>query len=152
MSERGAADVRMVASILSGGTTFQATPSPDGSMGRSYGGPLESNLKRSEMQAVRRARAVSLEGWTEFLKDHADTDGSGFVSTKEGAALRRRVETALIAVQLRPGSIEQLSDAVPEASQVEGDLAAYGAMRAEAVRQGLQGMPRLPENLDITPH
>lgn len=151
MSERAAGDVRTVANILSGGTIFQARPSPDGSIGRFYGGPLESGLGWSERQAILRERAVSREAWAEFLKDHADTDGSGFVNTNEGAALRRRVETALIAAQIRPDNVEQLYGAVPEASKVEADLAAYSAMRAEALTQGLEGMPPVPKGLDITP-
>jgi hypothetical protein len=145
MSESAAGSVRMVASILSGQTTFKTVPSPDGTLGRSYGGPDDSQLGE-EGDALRAVRATKLEVWKEFLKDRADTDGSGFVSTKEGWELRQRVETGLVAAQLRPGSIQELYDAVPEASE-EG-LAAYAAMRAEAVKQGLEGMPALPESLD----
>ena len=65
--------------------------------------------------------------------------------------MRREVETGLVAAQLRPGSVEELYDVVTEASKVEADLAAYAAMRAEAVRQGLEGMPALPESLDTAP-
>lgn len=143
MSESAVGSVGTVATILSGDTTFRATRGEDGSPGRSYGPPTHAT------QAVLASRAASREAWTEFLKDQADTDGSGFVSTKEGQALRRRVETGLVAAQLRSGSIQELSEAAPEAS--EEDLAAYAAMRAEAVKQGLQGMPALPESLDTTP-
>ncbi len=151
MSESAAGSVRMVASILSGSTTFRATPTPDGSMGRSYGSPGDSNLRGEEKVEVRTTRVAKAGAWTEFFKDQADTDGSGFVSTEEGMALRRQVETALVAVQLGPASVEKLYDAVPEASKVEADLAAYAAMRAEAARQGLEGMPALPEGLNTAP-
>ena len=146
MSERAAGDVRMMAGILVGDTTFSVRPSPDGSMGRSYGSPAELNVGWKESQAVLRARTVQREAWAEFLKDQADTDGSGFVSTKEGGALRRRVEAGLVAAQLRPSSSKDLYAAVPDVSAE--DFAAYSAMRAEAVRQGLEGMPPLPESLD----
>ena len=56
-----------------------------------------------------------------------------------------------MAAQLRPGSVEELYDVVSEASKVEADLAAYADMRAEAVRQGLEGMPALPESLNAAP-
>jgi len=151
MSESAAGSVRMVAGILSGSTTFRATPTPDGSVGRSYGSPEDSQLRWEEKVKVRTTRVANAEAWTEFFKDQADTDGSGFVSTQEGMALRRQVETGLVAVQLRPASIEQLYDAGPEASKVEADLAAYAVMRAEAAKQGLEGMPALPEGLNPAP-
>jgi hypothetical protein len=152
MSESAAGSVRMVAGILSGSTTFRATPTPDGSVGRSYGSPENPDLRREEKFKILRTREANREAWTEFLKDYADTDDSGFVSTPEGMALRRQVETGLVAAQLRPVSIEELYDAVPEeASKVEADLAAYAAMRAEAAKQGLEGMPALPEGLNPAP-
>jgi hypothetical protein len=39
MTERARGDVRMVAGILAGTTSFKATRLPDGSVGQSYGGP-----------------------------------------------------------------------------------------------------------------
>jgi hypothetical protein len=150
MSESAAGSVRMVASILSGSSTFRAIPTPDG-WGLSYGPPENPNLRWEEKFKTLRTREANREAWTEFLKDYADTDGSGFVSTEEGRVLRRLVETALVAAQLRPASTEELYNVVPEASKVEADLAAYAAMRTEAAKQGLEGIPALPEGLDTTP-
>jgi hypothetical protein len=149
MSEGAAGDVRTVASILSGSSTFRAMRTEDGTLGRSHGSPDDSNLGGERLKEVRARRAAKHEAWTEYLKERADTDGSGFVSTKEGWDLRRRIETVLVAAQLRPGSFEELQEAIPDAS--EEDLAAYAAMRAEAARQGLEGMPALPETLNTAP-
>ena len=147
MSENAAGSLRTVASILSGSSTFRAVPTEDGSLGLGARSSPEENPRRGRQGSDDPRREA--EAWTEFLKDQADTDGSGFVSTKEGWELRQRIETALVAAQLRPGSFEELYEAVPVAS--EADLAAYAAMRAEAVRQGLEGMPALPKSLNTAP-
>jgi hypothetical protein len=151
MSESAAGSVRMVAGILSGSTTFRATPTPDGSASRSYGSPDDSKLRTEQKVKARTTRVAKAEAWMAFFKDQADTDRSGFVSTEEGMALRRQVETGLVAVQLRAATIEEIYDAAPEESKVEADLAAYAAMRAEAAKQGLEGMPALPDGLSTAP-
>jgi hypothetical protein len=143
MSENAASSVRTVAGILAGSTVFRATRMPDGSVGHSYSG-----LPAGERDV--RATGVNRESWTAFLRQQADTDHSGFVSTKEGFALRRLVEMGLVADQLKLRSVEELERALP-ANALETDLSAYAALRAEAVKQGLTGMPVLPGSLDATP-
>jgi hypothetical protein len=141
MAERAASDLRMMASILAGGAGFTATRLPDGSVGQSYGPPPGGRDLRE-----RRATASNMESWTAFLRQHADTDQSGFVTTKEGSALRRLVEMGLVADQLKTHSLEELERAQPLSSS-EADLAAYAALRAGALKQGLEGLPALPRGV-----
>jgi len=144
MSESAASSVRGTASILAGGTAFTATRAADGSVGRAYGPPPGGRGLRE-----REETSSSMEAWTAFLKQQADTDHSGFVTTKEGLAVRRLVEMGLVADQLKLRSMEDLERLEPgEASEAE--LAAYAALRAEAVKQGLIDMPALPGNLGAT--
>jgi hypothetical protein len=151
MTERARGDVRTVASILAGTTTFEARRSPDGSVGRSYGGPGPDGTVPTQHQL--RARAAAGEAWTDFLKTQADTDHSGFVSTEEGQALRRTIETGLVADQLNLRSLEELDKDLPltELAHVQEDLSLYSAIRAEAVKAGLVGMPALPNGLGPAP-
>jgi hypothetical protein len=149
MTERARGDVRMMASILAGTSTFEARRAPDGSVGHSYGGPGPDGSAPNQEQ--RRTRAAAQEAWNDFLKTQADTDQSGFVSTKEGYELRRRVELALVADQLNIRSVKELAKIQPQfAQEGQEDLAAYSALRAEAVKAGLIGMPALPSGLDPT--
>jgi len=147
MTEQARGDVRMVAEILAGTTTFEATRAPDGSVRQSYGG-----RGGSATQHQQRPSASAADSWTDFLKTKADTDQSGFVSTKEGHALRWMIEMALVANQLNLRSLEELDKVRPQpfGSNVQEDLAAYSAIRAEAVKAGLIGMPALPGGLDPT--
>jgi hypothetical protein len=157
MSESAGGSVGMVAGILSGGTTFKATRGPDGSVGHSFSSnmcfvPTADPKLREKQRALQAAMAAKRDSWATFLKAQSDTDHSSFVSTKEGAALRRRVETALVATQLGISSMEELAKAVAlDRSELQADLTGYRAMRAEAVKQGLEGMPELLSSLDRAP-
>ena len=146
MTERAAGDVRTAAGILSGSAHFKATRAADGTLGRSYGGPVSTGATSLEEQRARLARNAASESWGDFLQVQADTDGSGFVSTKEGQALRRMIETAVTAAQLKITSIDELAKLMP-ATDIEEDLAAYSMLRTQALREGLDGMPALPEGL-----
>ena len=146
MTERAAGDVRMAAGILSGNANFKATRAADGSLGRSYGGPDSPEPASLDELRARRDRAAARESWSDFLQVHADADGSGFVSTKEGLAIRRIVETAVAAVQLKITSIDEMAKLV-SAADLEEDLAAYAALRTQALKEGLDGIPALPEGL-----
>jgi hypothetical protein len=145
MSESAASSVRGTASILADGRTFTATRLADGSVGLGYSGPPPGRSPRERGEA-----AASMESWTAFLKQQADTDHSGFVSTKEGHAIRRLVEMGLVADQLKLRTMEELEQAQP-ADSSEADLVAYAALRTESRKQGLTGMPALPGSLDRTP-
>ena len=144
MSESAASSVRGTASILADGSTFTATRMPDGSVGLGYSGPPSGRSMRQMNET-----AAKMESWTAFLKQQADTDHSGFVSTKEGYAIRRLVEMGLVADQLKLGTLEELEKAQP-ADSSEADLVAYAALRTEARKQGLFGIPALPGSLDRT--
>ena len=144
MTERAASDIRGTAGVVAGSNTFTATRAPDGSIGRGYSGPPTGRSIRT-MREI----AADRESWTAFLKQQADTDHSGFVSTKEGDALRRLVEMGLVADQLKLGTLEELEKALP-ADSSEADLVAYAALRTEARKQGLFGLPALPGSLDRT--
>jgi hypothetical protein len=149
MTERARSDLRTVAGILAGTTTFKAMRAPDGSVGQSYGGPGPDGSVPTRDQV--RTRAAAADAWIDFLKTQADMDHSGFVSTEEGDALRRLIELALVAEQLNLRSLEELDKYRPRfASDAQEDLAAYVAIRAEAVKAGLIGMPALPSGLDPT--
>jgi len=145
MSESAASHVRGTASILAGSTTFRATRSADGSVGQSYGPPPGGRGLRE-----RRQTSSVMEAWTAFLKQQADTDHSGFVTTKEGFAVRELVELGLVADQLKLRSLEELEKAPPLNSS-EADLVAYAELRAEAIRQGLEGLPALQPELNRSP-
>src|SRR4029079_6945851 len=127
----------------------EATWDSDGSVRQSYGGPGPGGSVPTQDQL--RTRAAAEDAWTDFLKTKADTDQSGFVSTKEGYALRRMIEMALVADQLNLRSLEALDKARPQFEHVQEDLAAYSAIRAEAVKAGLIGMPALPSSLTPPP-
>jgi len=144
MSETAGSHVKGTAGIVAGSRTFTATWMPDGSVGLGYSGPSTGRSMRT-MREI----AADTESWTAFLKQQADTDHSGFVTTKEGYALRRLVEMGLVADQLKLGTLEELEKALP-ADSSEADLVAYAALRTEARKQGVFGMPALPGSLDRT--
>ena len=145
MSERGGGDVRMMANILVGGSDFKAWRAEDGSIGHSYGSLPGGRDRREGRQS-----AATRESWTAFLKQQADADHSGFVSTKEGGDIRRLIEMGLAAEQLKLRSLGELERAQPLNSS-EADLAAYTALRAEAMKQGLEGLPPLQGELARNP-
>jgi len=152
MSESAASDVRTAADLLGGGSTFRATRTPEGYVGRSYSGNMcflrtKDERLLEKQRTLREKINAKVDAWAKFLQKQADTDGSGFVSTDEGRVLRRRVEMGLIAVQLTP-TVDELAKAVFEdRAGVLADIAAYSRLFAEARKQGLDGMPELPADL-----
>jgi hypothetical protein len=142
----------MAADLLAGGSTFKATRTPDGSIGRSYSGkmcfvPTKDETLLEKQRALREKLLAKVDAWAKFLQKQADTDGSGFVSTEEGRSLRRRVEMGLIAAQLSI-TVDELAKALFEdRAGVVADIAAYSRLLAEARREGLEGMPELPAGL-----
>jgi hypothetical protein len=86
-----------------------------------------------------------------FLRAHADRDRSGFVTTEEGAAIYLQVQTASYVSQLQLRSVESLQKlgeyrGMTKAALV-ARLAAYAALREEALKENLVGMPALPAPL-----
>jgi len=177
MTEDAAGSLQMAASILSGATIFEVKEAPQGGLSRSYSGaacfrpgaeetppepPREPegrrrvgtetrgwSATRAALRTLREKIEAKQEAWHSFLKKHADTDGSGFVSSEEGSAMRRRVELGALIAQLpHIRKLDRLVKVVQEerARMVE-DLAAYANLQAESVREGLEGMPALPKDL-----
>jgi hypothetical protein len=150
MTEDAAGSLRSAASMLAGATVFKASRGPDGSVGRSYTSascfvPTSDPALREKQAALRREIEGKVARWTEFLKKQADTDSSGFVSTQEGSAMRRRVEMAYIAAQVSIPTADELAKAISEErAALLGDIEAYAKLKSEAVKQGLEGMPEVP--------
>jgi hypothetical protein len=151
MTEDAAGSIRMAAMILSGATIFEVKPAPDGSLRRSYSSPMcfRPGADSEQLRALRERIEAKQQVWIAFLKTRADTDGSGFVSTEEGSAMRRRVELGQLLVQLPDvGSLDDLLKALrAERRQVIEDLAAYARLQAQAAKEGLDSMPPLPKYL-----
>lgn len=153
MSESAFGDVRMAAGLLSGGSSFKAMRAPDGSIGRSYSSnmcfvPTKDEKLLDKQRALRQTLQAKQDAWVKLLQKHADSDGSGFVSTEEGHALRRRVEMGLIAAQLGITDVDELARAVFEdRAGAMADIAAYSRLLAEAAKHGLEGLPGLPAGL-----
>lgn len=89
---------------------------------------------------------AKLDGWIAFLKVHADTDRSGFVSTNEASTLRRRVELGVaVSATGAPANLEEVGLFLGETSaEVAKDLDVYRAIRAAALAEGRTTMPDLP--------
>jgi hypothetical protein len=86
-----------------------------------------------------------------FLRAHADRDRSGFVTTEEGTAIYLEVQTASYVSQLQIGSVESLQKLGEyrgmTRAAILARLAAYAALREEALKENLVGMPALPAPL-----
>jgi hypothetical protein len=153
MSESASGDLRMAAGLLSGGSSFKAIRAPDGSVGRSYSSnmcfvPTKDERLLEKQRALRQTIQAKQDAWVKLLQKHADSDGSGFVSTEEGHTLRRRIEMGLIAAQLGITNLDQLAKAVFEDRDgALADIAAYSKLLAEAEKLGLEGPPGLPNGL-----
>ena len=151
MTEDAAGSLESAASILSGATIFAVTPAPDGSLGRSYSSAMcfRPGADGEKVRALREKIEAKEKPWVAFLKKHADTDGSGFVSSEEGSAMRRRVELGLLVGQVP--EIKTVDDLVKATrggrAEVVEDLAVYGKLQVESVKQGMDGMPPLPKYL-----
>lgn len=149
MTEQAASSIRMAASLVSGASLLEAKMSPDGKgVGRSYTSAycFKPGADPEKVRAAREQIEAKMQVWTEFFKKAADTDGSGFVSTAEGAALRDRVELGLLAPQIETAeSVDKLVELLhQDRAQVVEGLAAYAQLRKSATQQGLEGMPEVP--------
>lgn len=149
MTEEAEGSLHMTASMLSGGINFHVRPASDGSIGRSYQTPslFRSAGDIDTSEALQREKIeANTARWIPLLKEHADADQSGFVSSQEGQSMRDRVELGLVVVQVP--QIESLNDLAKalrkDRKQLVAELAAYARLQAESVEQGLEGMPALP--------
>jgi len=108
--------------------------------------PGTTDSGRKKAKALLEERRAKLDGWIAFLKQHADTDKSGFVSTDEGSTLRRRVELG-VAISATGGSanLEEVARFLGETpAEVARDLDAYRSIRSAALADGRPGMPDVP--------
>jgi hypothetical protein len=113
--------------------------------------PTKDEKLAEKQRALREAIEVKQDAWMTVLQRHADSDGSGFVSTEEGRALRRRVEMGLIADRLGITDVSQLAEALFEdRAAALADIAAYSKLLAEAEKLRLEGLPGLPRGLTAT--
>lgn len=153
MTERASSDVRMMADILAGGSTFKATRAPDGNVGRSYSSnmcfvPTKDAALLAKQKALREKLQVKEDVWMQFLQKRADADASGFVSTEEGSEMRHVVEMGLVAAQLSISSLGELAKASGrDQAKVPADIAAYERLLTDAEKEGLEGLPDLPVGL-----
>jgi len=151
MTEDAAVALQTAAGILSGVRAFEVKRAPDRSFQRSYSSTMcfRPGADKEKLRALRYKIEAKQEEWVRYLKKHADTDGSGFVNTAEGEALRRRVELGLLLAQVT--DIKNVDDLVEDLqqdrAQVVGDLAAYAKLQADSVQQGMKGLPALPKIL-----
>ena len=85
--------------------------------------------------------------WAGYLKQVADADGSGFVSTTEARELRTCVELAYLLAQMaKVPTLAELAQSLNEpVAQVTADLAAYLKLRDRTIRDGMKGLPDLPQ-------
>lgn len=153
MTERASGDVRMIAGILAGGSTFKAMRAPDGNVGRSYSSnmcfvPTKDAALLAKQSALRQKLQAKEDVWKQFLQKRADADDSGFVSTEEGSEMRRIVEMGLVAAQLGIDNLDELAKASGwEQAKVPADIAAYLRLLTDAKKEGLEGLPDLPVGL-----
>ena len=153
MTESATSAIRTVASILSGGSAFKATRAPDGNVGRSYSSnlcfvPTKDAALLAKQRALRQQLQAKEDVWMRFLQERADVDGSGFVSTEEGQAMRSVVEMGLVAAQLGISGLDELARAsYGDRAKAPADVAAYLRLLAAAKKQGLEGLPDLPVGL-----
>ncbi len=151
MTEAAAGDLQAAAGILSGATMFEVKPTPEGAFQRSYSSALcfRPGADEQKTRALRDSILAKQQPWLALLKKHADTDASGFVSSDEGRAMRRRVELGLLVSQV--ADIKNVDDLVKrlreDRTQVVKDLAAYAKLQTESVKQKMQGLPALPKHL-----
>jgi hypothetical protein len=156
MSETAASKLRFVASVMSGHAVIRVKRKADGSLSRSILGaacplPGEAASDRSaRLQAVSEAKR---EEWLTYFKKLADADGSGFVNSAEGETFERRLHLAFTVAQVPDvKSLDVLAELLDEdRDQLAEDLAAYPKLHATAERDGMKGLPSIPEQLQPAP-
>ena len=144
--------VDLAARVLSGHAVLVSGFKPDGTVFRfitSGYAPLYG-----ETDAQRKARLAGItdekwERWLAYLARLADADGSGVVDAQEGKALKDTVYFGITAAQLsKVKSFEVFEDLMDEdEGVVAAALERYPALQAAAERDGMLGLPRLPDHL-----
>ena len=152
MSEMASNDISMIADILAGGTSLKVTREPDGNVGRSYMSkmcfvPTKDPELLEKQNRFRETIQGREDAWIKFLQRQADTDNSGFVSTKEASILRRRIELGIIASQISSNVDELAKVMFKDRAEIISDINEYSRIFTEAQKQGLEGMPELPIGL-----
>jgi hypothetical protein len=153
ISEEGYGAILSAASLLSGSSAMRVSLTPQGGIVRSFG-PSRCSQPTDHKEQARTCRQVIEAGnkeWMTFLRGHADRDGSGFVTTEEGVAIHEEVYMAFDVSRLGIGTTDDLRKLLDYRrlgkAPALARLAAYATLRAQAVKEGLQGMPALPAPL-----
>jgi hypothetical protein len=159
MTEVAIVNLSSVAELLTGVTILRVARDADGKLSwiRAPSGwwipPWSDNRSMYSMSEEDRLStppvAARMKAWVAFLKPRADSDGSGFVSTREAMLLRSRVELGFVASAFRDApTIRELAGFLGQPpEQVTKDLIAYTALRDAAMREGMLGFPALPAGL-----
>ncbi len=150
MSEPAARDLGFIAKVMSGHLVIQTKIKPDGSVSRSILSgqcPVSGESKEGRAARIRAISEKTRATWLAYFAKLADSDRSGFVSSEEGRAFKDRIYFALTAAQLNEvKSLEELEALLNEDSGVvPAALEGYPALQAAAERDGMMGLPKLPE-------
>lgn len=148
MTERAAGTLEAAAKILAGETIYEVTRDPDGGLRYSYSNAMcfRPDADGEGLRKLREEIEAKRERWVLFLKQQADADGSGFVSTEEAAATMRRVELGVLFERVPDiKSIDDLLKAIQrDRAGVLIDLKEYAKLQAASVELGLKGLSVLP--------
>ena len=151
MSEWARGDLSVVAGILLGQTILDFRK--DDSTGRLWPGYMSAicpnpNTDASEEAQRHRRLGAEREALVRQLKPFADTDSSGFVSTREGAVFRDLIEfgyLATYAAQMDGATVQAIARA---SALSEGDvterLSAYREMAARMAAASIKPIPAVP--------
>jgi hypothetical protein len=142
--------LEFVASLMSGHVVLQSGLRADGSVYRhilSKECPLRGE---SEVHRLARIRAVSdatRANWLAYFTKLADLDGSDRVSAKEAKAFKDAIYYGMTAAQLADvktfEKFEELMD--DDDGVVAAALERYPGLREAAERDGMTGLPELPD-------
>jgi hypothetical protein len=156
ISEEAYGAVFSMAAILSGGSVLRVEATPQGGTFQTLGSnpcflSAATEEERERNRICRESIEARRKAWMTFLRAHADRDRSGFVTTEEGAAIYLQVQTASYVSQLHLRSVESLQKLGEYRGMTKATivarLAAYAALREEALKDNLVGMPALPAPL-----
>jgi hypothetical protein len=109
---------------------------------RTGGACMRPGLTPAQQKEAQARLDARWSTWLPFVKSHADVNGDGFVSTEEARTLKRRVELGFCAQGLPEKDADGIAKRlVRKPDDVRADLVALTALRDDAKKAGLEGMP-----------